>query len=188
MEYNVAVVGANIVGKSSLVNMFVRNIYLSEEEYIPTIVDNYRKQVVIDEESCLIEIIDTSGDEIYDVLLEDQLRKCDGFICVFAVDNLDSFEKASYFITKIRVVKPNNSPIILVGNKSDCGRQKRQVDRILGRCRANFYSIPYIETSAKQCVNVSAVFLLSVRQIRSKKDESMKEEREEKEEQRCKIC
>ena len=34
-----------------------------EEEYDPTIEDSYRKQVVIDGETCLLEILDMAGKE-----------------------------------------------------------------------------------------------------------------------------
>lgn len=35
------------------------------EEYDPTIEDSYRKQVVIDGETCLLDILDTAGQEEY---------------------------------------------------------------------------------------------------------------------------
>lgn len=35
------------------------------DEYDPTIEDSYRKQVVIDGETCLLDILDTAGQEEY---------------------------------------------------------------------------------------------------------------------------
>ena len=35
------------------------------DEYDPTIEDSYRKQVVIDAETCLLDILDTAGQEEY---------------------------------------------------------------------------------------------------------------------------
>ena len=34
------------------------------DEYDPTIEDSYRKQVVIDGETCLLDILDTAGQEV----------------------------------------------------------------------------------------------------------------------------
>ena len=42
------------------------------DEYDPTIEDSYRKQVVIDAETCLLDILDTAGQEEYR-----SVRKCD---------------------------------------------------------------------------------------------------------------
>ena len=47
---------------------------------------------------------------------EDEIRKGVCFLCVFALDDLDSFEKTGFFIEKIRTVNPNNPPIVLIGN------------------------------------------------------------------------
>ena len=35
------------------------------DEYDPTIEDSYRKQVVVDGETCLLDILDTAGQEEY---------------------------------------------------------------------------------------------------------------------------
>lgn len=48
-------------------NCFV-SIYSFVDEYDPTIEDSYRKQVVIDGETCLLDILDTAGQEEYSAM------------------------------------------------------------------------------------------------------------------------
>ncbi len=47
------------VGKSALTIQLIQNHFV--DEYDPTIEDSYRKQVVIDGETCLLDILDTAG-------------------------------------------------------------------------------------------------------------------------------
>lgn len=58
-EYKLVVVGAGGVGKSALTIQLIQNHFV--DEYDPTIEDSYRKQVVIDGETCLLDILDTAG-------------------------------------------------------------------------------------------------------------------------------
>ena len=51
------------VGKSALTIQLIQNHFV--DEYDPTIEDSYRKQVVIDGETCLLDILDTAGQEEY---------------------------------------------------------------------------------------------------------------------------
>lgn len=44
------------------------------ENYDPTIEDSYRKHAVIDDEPCLIEILDTAGQEEYTALRDQWIR------------------------------------------------------------------------------------------------------------------
>lgn len=44
------------------------------ENYDPTIEDSYRKNAVIDDEPCLIEILDTAGQEEYTALRDQWIR------------------------------------------------------------------------------------------------------------------
>ncbi|KAJ8298711.1 hypothetical protein KUTeg_022771 [Tegillarca granosa] len=68
-EYKLVVVGAGGVGKSALTIQLIQNHFV--EEYDPTIEDSYRKQVVIDGETCLLDILDTAGQEEYSKSFED---------------------------------------------------------------------------------------------------------------------
>ena len=51
--------GSGGVGKSALTVQFVQGIFV--EKYDPTIEDSYRKQVEVDGQQCMLEILDTAG-------------------------------------------------------------------------------------------------------------------------------
>ena len=96
-EYKLVVVGAGGVGKSALTIQLIQNHFV--DEYDPTIEDSYRKQVVIDGETCLLDILDTAGQEEYSAMRDQYMRTGEGFLIVFAVNNAKSFED----ITKVLV-------------------------------------------------------------------------------------
>lgn len=75
------------------------------DEYDPTIEDSYRKQVVIDGETCLLDILDTAGQEEYSAMRDQYMRTGEGFLCVFAIDNMKSFEDVESYRGQIRRVK-----------------------------------------------------------------------------------
>lgn len=58
-EYKIVVLGSGGVGKSALTVQFVQGIFV--EKYDPTIEDSYRKQVEVDAQQCMLEILDTAG-------------------------------------------------------------------------------------------------------------------------------
>jgi small GTP-binding protein len=60
-EYRIVVVGAGGVGKSALTVRFIQGNFV--EKYDPTIEDSYRKQVAVDGVACLLDIMDTAGQE-----------------------------------------------------------------------------------------------------------------------------
>ncbi len=53
------VLGSGGVGKSALTVQFVQGIFV--EKYDPTIEDSYRKQVEVEGQQCMLEILDTAG-------------------------------------------------------------------------------------------------------------------------------
>ena len=58
-EYKIVVLGSGGGGKSALTVQFVQGIFV--EKYDPTIEDSYRKQVEVDGQQCMLEILDTAG-------------------------------------------------------------------------------------------------------------------------------
>ena len=91
------------VGKSALTIQLIQNHFV--DEYDPTIEDSYRKQVVIDGETCLLDILDTAGQEEYSAMRDQYMRTGEGFLLVFAVNNAKSFDDISSYREQIKRVK-----------------------------------------------------------------------------------
>ena len=158
------------------------------DEYDPTIEDSYRKQVVIDGETCLLDILDTAGQEEYSAMRDQYMRTGEGFLLVFAVNNAKSFEDISGYREQIKRVKDAEEvgiftwpselnvyifsssssccqvPMVLVGNK--CDLPTRNVETAQAKEVAKNYGIPFIETSAKTRMGVDDAFYTLVREIR----------------------
>jgi hypothetical protein len=83
-EYKLVVVGDGGVGKSALTIQLIQGQFI--EEYDPTIEDSYRKQVLIDGETCLLDILDTAGQEEYSAMRDQYMRTGEGFLFVFALN------------------------------------------------------------------------------------------------------
>lgn len=176
------VVGAGGVGKSALTIQLIQNHFV--DEYDPTIEDSYRKQVVIDGETCLLDILDTAGQEEYSAMRDQYMRTGEGFLCVFAVNNRRSFEEINSFRQQIKRVKDADEvPMVLVGNK--CDLPQRTVQTMDANELAASYGIPYMETSAKTRQGVEDAFYTLVREIR--RDKGKKPIPKPKKSRRCII-
>eukprot|EP00762_Andalucia_godoyi_P008127 ANDGO_02188.mRNA.1 Ras-like protein rasG len=164
-EYKIVVVGSGGVGKSALTIQLIQNYFI--EEYDPTIEDSYRKQATIDNETCLLDILDTAGQEEYSALRDQYMRSGQGFLLVYSITEKKSFEEIATFREQIlRVKDADDVPMVLVGNKADL-ENDRQVATQAGKNQARLYNSPFFETSAKDRMNVEEAFYELVRQIRA---------------------
>ncbi|XP_032594877.1 ras-related protein Ral-a isoform X1 [Drosophila grimshawi] len=165
--HKVIMVGSGGVGKSALTLQFMYDEFV--EDYEPTKADSYRKKVVLDGEEVQIDILDTAGQEDYAAIRDNYFRSGEGFLCVFSITDDESFQATQEFREQILRVKNDESiPFLLVGNKCDLN-DKRKVP--LNECqqRAQLWSVPYVETSAKTRENVDKVFFDLIRDISSRK-------------------
>ncbi|CAG8493398.1 10819_t:CDS:2 [Acaulospora morrowiae] len=152
----IVVVGLGAVGKTALII----------QDYNPTIEDVYRGQAVIDNKPCNLEVLDTSGQEEYYRYRDMSISDGDAFIIVYAINCRDSFECVKMFRDQILRVKDSDKvPIILVGNKCD-KTAAREVTIEEGMNMGREFDCEYIETSAKQCINVDRSFHTVVRTFR----------------------
>lgn len=176
-EYKLVVVGDGGVGKSALTIQFIQNHFV--EEYDPTIEDSYRKQVVIDGETCLLDILDTAGQEEYSAMRDQYMRTGEGFLLVFAVNESKSFENVTHYRDQIRRVKDSDEvPMVLIGNK--CDLATRAVDTRTVQELARVYGIPYLDTSAKTRMGVDDAFFALVSEIRKHREKTKDKPRKRK--------
>ena len=163
-EYKLVIVGGGGVGKSALTIQLIQNHFI--DEYDPTIEDSYRKQVTIDNETCLLDILDTAGQEEYSAVRDQYMRTGQGFICVYAITSRSSFDEISSFREQILRVKDEDKvPMVVAANKCDL-ESERQVTTAEGQDLAKSFGCPFYETSAKARINVEDSFYQLVREIR----------------------
>ncbi|CAO3589673.1 unnamed protein product [Absidia cylindrospora] len=192
MLYKLVVLGDGGVGKTALTIQLCLNHFV--ETYDPTIEDSYRKQVVIDDQPCVLEVLDTAGqgkkfsfkyiciyifsNDIHDInfieeytALRDQwIRDGEGFLLVYSITSRSTFERIERFRDQIfRVKDVDNVPLMLVGNKCDKVTE-RDVHREEGYAMAKRLACDFIETSAKTCVNVERSFYQVVKTIRAQRE------------------
>jgi len=190
-EYKLVILGSGGVGKSALTVQFVQGIFV--ERYDPTIEDSYRKQVEIDGQHCMLEILDTAGTEQFTAMRDLYMKNGQGFVLVYSITAQSTFNDLHEIRDQIlRVKDTEDVPIILVGNKCDL-EDEREVGRDQGAFLARSWNnCTFLETSAKAKVNVNEIFVDLVRQINKKnpvannKQKQNKKKRKRKK-RRCEI-
>ncbi|KAK6089108.1 ras small monomeric GTPase [Seiridium cupressi] len=180
--YKLVVLGDGGVGKTALTIQLCLQHFV--ETYDPTIEDSYRKQVVIDGQACMLEVLDTAGQEEYTALRDQWIRDGEGFVLVYSISSRSSFSRIKRFHHQIQRVKESvnsspsypgspisaaspspNVPVMLVGNKSDRVTE-REVSTQEGHALARELGCEFVEASAKNCINVEKAFYDVVRILR----------------------
>ncbi|KAI9759915.1 MAG: Ras GTPase ras2 [Candelina submexicana] len=192
--YKLVVLGDGGVGKTALTIQLCLNHFV--ETYDPTIEDSYRKQVQIDHQSCMLEVLDTAGQEEYTALRDQWIRDGEGFVLVYSISSRSTFTRIQRFHNQIQRVKESVSasspsttiytgqslnstplppagpvPIMLVGNKSDRVTE-REVSTQEGQALARDLGCEFVEASAKNCINVERAFYDVVRLLRKQRHAS----------------
>lgn len=175
--------GGGGVGKSALTIRLVTDNFL--DEYDPTIEDSYRKQVMVDDETALLDILDTAGQEEFSSMQDQWMRDGKGFLLVYNITarydpaywrrartgltralSRNTFDEVSGLYDKILRSKDQEKvPIVLCGNKCDLVND-REVQTSEGEELAAQWGCPFFETSAKEKINNEECFFQVVREIR----------------------
>jgi len=162
-EFKVVVLGSGGVGKSALTVQFVSNTFI--EKYDPTIEDFYRKEIEVDGEPCVLEILDTAGTEQFASMRDLYIKNGHGFIVVYSITSHRSYSDIQTMRDQIvRVKGTEQVPILLVGNKCDLAHQ-REVRSDEGLALAQAWGCPFAECSAKVTRNVNTCFEEIVREM-----------------------
>jgi len=166
-EYKLVVLGSGGVGKSALTVQFVQGIFV--EKYDPTIEDSYRKQVEVDGQQCMLEILDTAGTEQFTAMRDLYMKNGQGFVLAYSITAQSTFNDLQDLREQIlRVKDTDDVPMTLVGNKCDLD-DERVVGKDQGQSLAKvFGGCVFFEASAKNKINVNEIFYDLVRQINRK--------------------
>jgi GTPase KRas protein len=165
-EYKLVIVGGGGVGKSACTLQLISNNFVAC--YDPTIEDSYQKQVIIDDEACLLNILDTNGQGLGLLCNAKPIyTNGQGFMCCYAINNRTSFDEIQndFYPLILQVNEKEWVPAVFVGNKCDL-ETERQVTTADGEELARRYKTPFFETSALRCINIEEAFFSLVREVR----------------------
>jgi len=202
--YRVTVLGSVGCGKSSIIKRFIKGEF-KESYTTTQFEDIYHKPLMLLEyqEIKLLEVLDTSAIhirhyknkvtqntlqvnseekdlpspriEIPSSFLSDYIIKCDAYVLVFSVDDVESYTYCKNIYKslveekkKLSMGRPVSIPIVLAGNKSDLGEEERFVNPTDVTEDVNNLvfgaNCTFVETSAKT-ESVDCIFEILVKRI-----------------------
>ena len=130
-------------------------------------VDFKLKNIEIDNKKIKLQIWDTAGQERFRTITTSYYKGAHAILICFDITDRESFEHIRNWMADIDKFAKDGVLRILVGNKCDL-EQSRQVRKEEGNEIANKYGIKYIETSAKDTINIEALFISTAKQLLSK--------------------
>ena len=165
LQFKLVLLGDSSVGKSSIVNRFVKDSF--DEFRESTIGAAFLSQTVTIKEdnqdvTVKFEIWDTAGQERYKSLAPMYYRNSNAALVVYDITQADSLEKAQNWVHELKnKVDDDNLVIYLVGNKVDLtidDEEKRVVDKTVAEKYAEDNGLLFSEVSAKTGEGIQQIF------------------------------
>ena len=164
--FKILLLGDSCVGKSSIILRYIENSF-SVNLMNSIGVDFKLKNIEIDNTKIKLQIWDTAGQERFRTITTSYYKGAHAIIIVFDITDKDSFEHIKNWMADIDKFAKQGVLRILVGNKCDLESQ-----RAVSKDEANEisikYGIKYIETSAKETINIDSLFVDTAKYLLSK--------------------
>ncbi|PYH90547.1 ras small monomeric GTPase [Aspergillus ellipticus CBS 707.79] len=185
-KISITICGDGGCGKSSITLRLVRSQWI--HEYDPTIEDSYSVTRVIDGSPYFLSITDTAGQEEYRGLWTASNLKSDAFLLVYDITSQSSLGALDCFMEMIEMETEQRAedhdrlkrelgasaegldvgmppPVkIVAGNKCDL-KESRVIGAREGLEYARKHGCGFMETSAREMVNIEETFALLVRRV-----------------------
>ena len=131
ITFKIIIIGNSGVGKTSITNNAVKNIFF----------DNY-----------------TCGQEIYRSLITNFYRNSSLAVIVYSIEKRSSFKDVEIWIKELRIKSSPDIKIILIGNKLDLAKDREVAYEEGAKYLDEYGIIKFCETSAKTGENVRKIF------------------------------
>jgi small GTP-binding protein len=165
-KLKVLLCGAAAVGKTSLVQRFIKNRFAAN--YKLTVgVDILTKDVEFRQgEIATLSIWDIGGQQRFEFIRSTFYKGAAGALLVFDLSRAQTYQEIRKWLTEVRQFAGENIPFVLIGNKADLIEDVGEViDRNEARNLAESEGSIYLETSAKTGQSVDESFTELTRRI-----------------------
>ena len=173
LSLKILIIGDSQVGKTSLLLEYVDKTFT--EDHIATIGVEYKEKFVKkDDYDIRLQIWDTAGQERFRSITKNIFRNTDGVLFVYDVTNKDSFANIKNWIKDTENVSKEIKGVI-IGNKIDLVNERKISKEDLEEIGRK-YSMPVLEVSVKNIINVNESFDLIIDELfKNKSKEQIKE-------------
>ncbi|KAH6894737.1 NC-ras-2 protein [Thelonectria olida] len=173
----IALLGDSQVGKTCIAVQFCCSRFL--DTYSPTIRDNFKQLVLVDNQRCMLQILDTAGNRDYAALLDEPIQRADGYLLVYDTTSRISFDRIMALHAQIQRVRGGRipaglvnesvdtwkmGPTMLVGTKTDL-ETDREVSTHEGRVLAEKLGCQFAEITNNSHNEVITILCNAIRMI-----------------------
>ncbi|KZV21724.1 hypothetical protein F511_02882 [Dorcoceras hygrometricum] len=161
--FKAVLIGDSAVGKSNLLYRFAKDEFFLDSK--PTIgVEFAYRSIKVGDKIIKAQIWDTAGQERFRAITSSYYRGALGALLVYDITRKSTFESLKKWLKELREFGGPEMVVVLVGNKSDL-LHSREVNLEDGRSLATLEQVSFMETSAKENLNVEEAFLHMIHRI-----------------------
>ncbi|XP_048363498.1 ras-related protein Rab-10-like isoform X2 [Sphaerodactylus townsendi] len=116
----IVMAGEPEVGKTSILRQYTQTSLAQPASFIATIgIDFKVKTISLNDTTLKLQIWDTAGQERFRTLTTSYFRGAHGFVLVYDITNIESFQGIAHWMKAIYEKADENVEVILLGNKCD---------------------------------------------------------------------
>ena len=172
IKLKIMVLGESMVGKTCLITRYTNDKFGGR--YLCTVgIDFQKKKIEKNNKKILMQIWDTAGQERFRNVTKNYFHTSQGFVLAYDINNKESFEKIQYWIEEIKANADEKVKCVLIGTK--CDLDKREVSEEEGMELGKTYGYKFLETSAKENINIDETFETLVSEILLNYEENRRE-------------
>merc|ERR1712187_1014333 len=167
--FKLVLIGDSNAGKSSLLLRFADDTFT--DSYITTIGVDFRfKTIPVEKKTIKLQIWDTAGQERFRTITSAYYRGADGICMIFDTCDRESFSHVDNWLDEVNKYVNESTCKILIGSKCDLTAE-RQISTEEAKKKAEELGMAYVETSAKDAINVQDAFQIMSAELIAKREQ-----------------